>query len=417
MFNRKHTTALTAILMAAALLTGCQENTEPLTGGAVTNENLAPAAAPEVPASSAPETVIDDEAAPLSAVAPDPSKIIVDCTLPNNYPSQVPLLKAGLHEFKEGVPEKLFLDDAGLVLDKDYYIYDHPDEKSHVYVDKASDLLLMGYGDGDISNYYREGNFQYISIRSAFDCYKMTNFFSDTALDGFTAEDAISKGNELLAQLGITNAGAPEVWAITADKANEYIASQTWEKKDGTPQKVDEWTADDEVYFLTYPIEFNGVPVSTHFVNSGYGDGRDGSFTFNSGSYIEMTVRKDRIATIQGYQIFSDGAEITGTADIAVTPQQALDTVVEHYNNSDFNEVFDISPITVNSCSLIYLVDHNFTTGEYTLRPVWEIGVEWKHNTVNCSETYRHLYEDIQNIGAEFDYVDAVTGEAHFDAF
>ncbi|MDE7360859.1 MAG: hypothetical protein K2N38_02880 [Oscillospiraceae bacterium] len=417
MFNRKHTTAFTAILMAAALLTGCQENTEPMIGGAVSNENLAPAAAPEVPVSSAPETIIDDEAAPLSAVAPDPSKIIIDCTLPDNYPSQVPLLKAGLQKFEVGVPEKLFLDDAGLVLDKDYYVYDHPEEDHHVYVDKASDLLLMGYGDGHVSNYDRLGNYQYVSIRSAFDCYKMTNFFSDTALEGFTAEDAISRGNELLAQLGITNTGTPKVWAITADKANEYIASQTWENKDGTPQNVNEWTADDEVYFLTYPIAFNSVPVSTQFVNRGYGDGRDGSFTWNSGSYIELTVGKDRIATVQSYQIFSEDAEITGTADITITPQQALDTIIEHYNNSYFREDFDVTPVTVNSCSLVYLVDHNFDTDEYTLRPVWEIGVEWKHNAVNCSETYRHLYEDIQNIGVEFDYVDAVTGEAHFDAF
>lgn len=401
MINRKHTAALTSLIMAAALLTGCQENAAPLTGGTVTNEDLAPAAAPESTA------VIDDEAAPLSAVVPDPSRIIVNCTLPE-APAQVPLLKTAPLKFEVGVPEKLFFDDAGLVEGKDYYKYDHPDKDHHVYCDTASDLLLMGYSDGDISSYNRTGNYHYTSIRSAFDVYKMTNYFSDTALEGFTAEDAISRGNELLAKLGITNAGAPKVWAVTADKANEYNKAQNWEKKDGTPDEGDKWTADDEVYFLTYPIEFNGIPVTTTCTNRYFRDKTDG-FEYINGAYIEMIVRKDSIADVRSYQLMSEDAEVIGTADIAVTPQQALDTLIQHYNTSEL--LTDDAPVTVTGCSLVYVDTRDMDTNEYTLRPVWQFDLEWEFGWEGRSEASKKY----ENMGIESDYVDAVTGEAHFE--
>lgn len=406
MFNKKHITAIAALSLSAMLLAGCQENAEPI-------NIVSPAAAGEQqtsstePVSSAPAAA--DETADTSSsnvtenrTAEPTATINVKCAIPNSAPAQAALLKTSPFWFEDGLPEKLLLNGVDHILEERRVDENFPDKEEPIYICPEDQLLVMGYngnGGGDLY-FNHHDDYMYGTLRSYFDCYNVAEeIFNDKTLNGFTPEDAVSRATTLLEQLGITNLGTPEVWAVKAEKANEELNKTEWENKDGTPAEWKQWTEDDEVYYLTFPVEFNGIPVA--FTGSMSGSctqhGFDSEY-FTDGTYIEVTVTKDSILDVRTRNLPSADAETVGTVNINVSAQQALDILTECHSAVDFPFA-----INVNECSLVYVItERNLDTSEYILRPMWKFEM-----------SYENEYSDYSVRMTE--YVDAETGKGYFE--
>lgn len=409
MFNKKHITAIAALSLSAMLLAGCQENAEPI-------NIVSPAAAgeqqtsPTEPVSSA--SAAADEAAGISSsnvtesrTAEPTATINVNCTIPDSAPAQAALLKTSPLWFEDGLPEKLLLNGVDHILKERRVDENFPDKEEPIYIRPEDNLLLMVYngnGGGDIY-FNRYDEHLYGSLRSYFDCYNVAEeIFNDKTLNGFTPEDAVSRATTLLEQLGITNLGTPEVWAVKADKANELLGKETWENKDGTPYDWKRWTEDDEVYYLTFPVEFNGIPVA--FTGSVSGNctqyGFDSEY-WTDGTSIQVTVTKDSIVEIQGWPLPSADAETIGTVNINVSAQQAFDLL----NESLSAEAFPYA-INLNECSLVYVItDRDYQKGECVLRPMWRFEMSFDDGRGYSD------YGSVRMTG----YVDAETGKGYFE--
>ena len=404
MFNKKHITAIAALSLSAMLLAGCQENAEPI-------NIVSPAAAGEQQTStieSAPVPAAADETASTATsnvtenkTAEPTATINVKCTIPDNAPAQAALLKTTPLWFEDGLPEQLLLNGIDHILYERRVDENFPDKEMPVYLCPDDKLLLMCYNGngGDISFRFHDDH-MYGTLRNIFDVYDVAReIFTDKTLNGFTPEDAISRAAKLLEQLGITNLGTPAVWAIKAVKANEVLGREEWQNKDGTPTEWKQWTEDDEVYYLTFPVEFNGIPIA--FTGSMSGGctqhGYDSEYG-TDGTYIQVTVTKDSIVEVHGYPLPSADAETIGTADINVSAQQALDILTEHHSAADFP-----SALNVNECSLVYvMIDRDFDKGEFILRPMWrfEMSFESEYSDYSVRMT---------------EYVDAETGKGYFE--
>lgn len=400
--NKKHITALAALTLASVILTGCQENTTPLYGGAVEQQALAPAAAVVDMTDPAPtadsDTEISDAATP-TASAPD-TRITVNCTLPDNAPTQVALLKTTPFWFEDGLPEKLLLNDVNYkwyeTRQNEYF----PEISVPIYDHVEDDLLLLGYncnGGGDLY-FNRYDTKMTETVRNHLGYYGATH---TKVLDGFTPEDAVSRADALLEQLGIADLlGDPEVWAVKADKANEYLGSETWYNKDGSIAEWDEWTTDDEVYCLTYPVVFNGIPVAI----SGSMSGNCTQYSCfdelaTSGTYVEVTVAKDKIMFVNTMDVPAANAETVGTADITVSAQQALDILTAHHSAEDYP-----SAINVNDCSLVYVMtNRDFENCEHNLKPMWKFEMSYEPSYGSYGEVPMR------------EFVDATTGVGIFE--
>lgn len=409
MFNKKHITAIAALSLSAMLLAGCQENAEPI-------NIVSPAAAgeqqtsPTEPVSSA--SAAADEAAGISSsnvtesrTAEPTATINVNCTIPDSAPAQAALLKTSPLWFEDGLPEKLLLNDVDVVLEERRVDENFPDKVQPIYTCPEDDLLVMGYngnGGGDISFWYHT-DYMYGTLRNIFDVYDVAHeIFTDKTLNGFTPEDAISRATTLLEQLGITNLGTPEVWAIKADKANELLGKETWESKDGSIIEWKHWTEDDEVYYLTFPVEFNGIPVAfTGSMSGGCTQYNLGSEHYTDGTSVKVTVTKDRIVDIEGWPLPSADAETIGTVNINVSAQKAFDLL----NESLSAEVFPYA-VNLNECSLVYVItDRDCTNSECVLRPMWRFEMSFDDGRGYSD------YGSVRMIG----YVDAETGKGYFE--
>lgn len=403
MFNKKHITAIAALSLSAILMTGCQENAEPINifSPAAAGEQQTSASDPaSAPADADENTSTTTSSVSESKTAEPTATVNVKCTLPDSAPAQVALLKTKPFWFEDGLPEQLLLNDVNYKWYETRQNECFPEISEPIYVHTEDDLLLLGYNGNSGGDFYfnRYDTKKTETARDHLEYYGATH---TKVLDGFTPEDAVSRADALLEQLGLADLlGAPKVWALNADEANKYLSSDTWYNKDGSIDEWDEWTADDEVYCLRYPVVFNGIPVTF----SGSMSGNCTSYCWGDelatyGTYVDVTVAKDKIMFVDTRDVPAANAETVGTADITVTAQQALDTLTQFYTAENFP-----SAVNVNDCSFVYVMtNRNYEKCEFILKPMWKFEMSYE-------STYES-YGEIPMIG----FVDASTGVGIFD--
>ncbi|MCM1165394.1 MAG: hypothetical protein NC299_03335 [Lachnospiraceae bacterium] len=363
MFNKKHIITIAALSLSAVMLAGCQENAEPID---IISPNAAPApaAAPLTNEIAAVSSVTESKAAEPMAT------FNLLCELPESAPSQLATLRTKPFWFEAGLPEKVLLDGVDCTHEETRKNEYFPEIDWPIYINNTDRLLLMGYNGNQGGDFYfnlPDGH-KYGTLRSTFDCYNMESVFDDKELDGFSPEEAVSRANEMLDKLGITHYGTPEVWAIKADKANAYLETQEYHDKQDNVQEWTRWTEDDEVYYLTYPVEFNGIPVALRGSYSGNMTHYDFDESVE-GAYIEVTVTRDGIDEINTYPIPAADAETIGTVDINVSAQQALELLTQAYSEADFPYAMNVT-----GCRLEYAMtstEMDIESCEHTLIPAW----------------------------------------------
>lgn len=409
MLNKKHITTIAALSLSAVLLTGCQAITEPV-------NVISPNAAPEAPLQPT-ETSLGsgDQSAGSSAVSSIQTAVSsdfderetstprvtinVNCTLPTDVPEQVDVLKTKPFWFEPGLPEELLLTGENYEWEETRQNRYYPEIETPIYVHPEDKLLMLGYNGNSGGDFYfnRYDDHLYGTVGNHCDYAAIEPVsWTDSALDGFTPEEAISKARDMLGQLGITNLGEPNVVAVKADKANEWLGQTEWENKDGSKVEWKEWTKDDEVYYLTFPIVFNNIPVATSGSCSGGMTRNDFEL---DGTYVQVTVGRDEIKYINTYDIPDAEVETAKTADISISAQQALDILTEHHTAEDFPIA-----INVNDVSLVYAVSKNdkyFDTCEAFLVPMWKFEMTYEST----------LGGDVCLV----EFIDAQTGRGQFE--
>ena len=174
-------------------------------------------------------------------------------------------------------------------------------------------------------------------------------------LSDFPKSKAIEMAEDYLKRLNINNCGEPKVTAIFCEEANEQLKS--------FPESVDEWTKDDEMYILEYPLEYDNIPISSASQQI------LGTDKYSPGTFIEMMVSREGVVVMRCRGIMAEECQKVGSVKIEFDAKAALEALVSNYSKGKLHDLTEI-----RSCRLVYspvAVDGNV----YTYSPFWEFEI------------------------------------------
>ncbi len=237
-------------------------------------------------------------------------------------------------------------------------------ENYQLYDDELSDeayrfIVEAGFLSSQIRRDFSK--YGYGTMRSALDTYCFEDYFTEESISSFAKKDAIDRCVFFLKEIGITNYANPNVYAITAEKANEY-----WKEKDYT--EYEKWSTNNEIYILRFPIEYDKIPVTTVCSSSRDIGGHGGNFV---GSYIDFIVDADEVLYMNCFAIFSPEYELGEKINVNCSAENALKIAVEHYDNI----VLGDDDIKILGCELVYVPYEQHDEKNFTLIPMWKIDV------------------------------------------
>ena len=261
---------------------------------------------------------------------------------------------------------------------KEYPDEQYPGETRTVWLyDKHGEpYMFLGAGAERFEYYDQSDVSHYIFLSSAGLYYDEPTIKQSDALDGFSEEDAIGRVRETAEKLGITNLGEPSVFAMTAEDANAYFEYQHQLRELGDYTEdydVVPWTKDDEAYYLTFPLVYEGIPISTTDV---WVDG----YYYQTGAFVKAIVTKDEIVCLEGWGITSPTEYTLGdTVKINYSADDILNEFNTHRPETPFGK-----KVEFRNCELIYAPIEKPDNNKWLYAPAWR---------VNYAVT--HEYEDI----------------------
>lgn len=259
----------------------------------------------------------------------------------------------------------------------------YPDDIQTLWTKEYEDgrnVMHLGVGPSSISYFPPEGGKSYTLFYSAHDIeYIDPHIKYSDVLDGFSKEDAIQRAKETAEKLGITNLGEPIVYAMTAEDANAYFDYE-WqshkladEKYKDDPDhikltedaKPEQWTKDDEAYFIKFPLVYGGIPLETSDVAlekdvEGWG--------YFAGARIQVVVTRDDIVIFDGWDITTPEYTVGDPVKINFTGEEILNKV-----NSE--NPLNNPPNMVNyyGCELVYVPVDKIDNNEWVFAPAWRV--------------------------------------------
>ena len=320
----------------------------------------------------------------ISEIASGNGHLTIDVELPESFPSEVPKLTLSVLEWDGDKLNELFLNGKTGLEHSEYPSDYFSDEVYHVY---GNEDYWLVYEPARITSNLRnrQKEFGYLTAKSAMWTYDLGGYYTDDSVVLFPKSDAIDRVNAVLTELGIGNFVQTYAYAITADKANAVLSDNMRDSGDspkgsdgdkGVSNYYKEWTESDEVYFLSYAQEYEGVPITM----------------LNDATYIETkidaVVSKDEIIALEGSNLFSPGDyEIGESVKINCTPQYALKTAAEYWDNlilgmqalaQQYYEEYGLDDYGMDkydykifNCQLVYVDDKQIDEKHYTVIPAW----------------------------------------------
>ena len=306
---------------------------------------------------------------------------------------QMPTIKVKAKKWDEEKLKELFIspndsfeltvNNSDMFDGNNFYVYDGVKENGKEF--------WLVYETGRLTAEYRDNSKGQLSIATTLGVYDFGDFFGDKDLTLFTREDAKNMVSPVLAELGITNAGEPEVHAFSAENANKYLAQDRYVAKgDDKESTYPEWSVEDEIYVLRYPLMYDDLPLSTVCPSTGLIDNKWAGYI---GTYIDVIVNKDGILSIDGSQLLSTEYEEAEEVAISFDYESALKKGNEYF--TDWTEEFNSTgymghyDYEIESCQLVYVPilsdedpakhfseDKGFTYTEdvdFTLVPMWRV--------------------------------------------
>lgn len=292
----------------------------------------------------------------IENIVSDNEHFEIEVQLPE-YPTELPEINVKVMDWDEDKLKEIFLAErTNLEYDEapsDFFSND----KLCIY--KQGTEYWLVYEPGRLTAEDRASPYGYGTMGGVLSLYRFEDFFTEDNINLLPKEDAINSCISLLEKIGITNYFEPKVYAITADKANEY-----WKENDYDQYKT--WTADDEIYLMRFAIGYNDIPITINEPDVGSATGHGGYYV---GSNIDFIVTKDKVFSLKSDNLFSPEYELGETVKINCSAENALKIAAEHYGGISLGE----QNIKITSCELVYVPYEQHDEKNFTLIPMWEI--------------------------------------------
>lgn len=304
---------------------------------------------------------------------------------PKQSAVKVPKINVTVMEWDDEKLNELFLASRP---DLEYYEFPsdyYTSENYKLYEDETSDeAYWLVVQDGFLSSEIRRefSKYGYGTMQSSLGLYRFEDYFTDNSISLFSKEEAITRCTALLEEVGITNHAEPEVYAIIANKANVY-----WENEEYI--EYEKWTADDEVYILRFPIEYNNIPVTTVCSNDREIGGHGGYFV---GSYIDFIADENEIIYMDCFTIFSPEYETGENIEIKCGAENALKIAAKYYDSIVLGE----KDIKISGCELVYVPYEQHDEKNFTLIPMWRIDACVYNEGTDLMGLCDYLFIDVQ---------------------
>lgn len=218
---------------------------------------------------------------------------------------------------------------------------------------------------------------------------------TDKDLKGVDKKKAIEQTDQIISKLGISVSSEKTIYSLDKDL---LIKTDLGRDENGNRiykhgEILPEWTEEQEAYFITYNIEFDGMPLGTDELH--HGKNYKINEWWTEGSVITAIVDKYGIVEFYADRIY----DFLGT-DKSVnicTAKQAADIISEK-----FEKDIPSFPTLIDNCRLIY---HAAKNGDkYEMRPYWEFKskITAHHYTLypekQTVEYYETYYIDAETI-------------------
>lgn len=256
-----------------------------------------------------------------------------------------------------------FLSGKTISKTSEYESDDFPDEKRYVY-DTEDDLrLILERGRITFDNKALLLEFSYGYIQTFLD----NSYYEDlngelASLSKASATDTVTR---VLNDIGINNFGEPEIYAVTAADAKKICSNEF---------EIADWTSDNEVYIMKFPLIYEDVPIIQKAVAIGETD-----IGFH-GSYIDAIVSKDGVISLKLNGIQSEEYQTNESVEIKIGADTAKQKLFDYYP-----ETGELSPPEIIGWHLVY-----FPTAKqgdtYVFEPYWQFDCMKTGDTIGNSK-------------------------------
>lgn len=316
----------------------------------------------------------------------DVSPEILDMVSENILPSEVSKINVKVMKWDTAVLNEMFLKEKDYLNHYEYPSDDFSNANYHTYMDEREngDAYWLVYDQGRLTSESRAelNQYGYGTLMSCLETFDFGGYFDDKEIGLFSSFDAVNRANETLKKLGIANLAEPDVYALTADKANKLLREKYGDE-------YENWTADNEIYILEYSQEYEEIPVTANFAAGGESGGH-GSFFI--GSRIAVVVTKNEVLSINGKNLFSSEYSAGEKVSLNCSSEKAVKTAAEYYNNLAFPGV----DIKITDCKLVYVPFDRINENEFTLIPMWMATAVLNYNDGRLINPCDYLFIDAQ---------------------
>lgn len=299
-------------------------------------------------------------------IADEIENLTLSLTLPSDAPPEnLSKLRVTPQKWDKDKLCEIFLGDKTITDQFEYYV-DYKNDKRYIFETGDSHLYFVS-GDMGYRDLSKEG-YGYSYVDNIFDSIRLDERYTYAKECNFPLSDAVDRVNEILDKIGIQNYALSEVWAVTADIANELLSDENMFIVNEDTSSIEyvpypHWTSNDEAYVLRYSISCENIPVMTRtalFVGE----------YMPEGSVIDAVVTKDKIMSLTCDNIFSMEYEITEPISIKVSAESALKDILQNFSKRRLQSPYEIFDVKLVYANFDYVND---STGQYyTLMPMWQ---------------------------------------------
>lgn len=271
---------------------------------------------------------------------------IEDLTISISYPEQTPEsaseITLRMREWDNDRLIKTFLEGSTITYEN---IFETVREVT-CYAYRTDDNKYLRIEDGMLTYEAQNGS----DKNSLYDYYTasyMPDLFPDEALDGFSREEALERVYAVIDKADIKNLGEPEIYAVTAERANKLATIDT------------KWTKNDELYLMRFPIIYNDIPIIN--CNSAI----PGTSTFYDGSFVTVAISESELVFFQCVNILGEVQKTGDEIQIKYGAENILDQLKLFFSEREH------TPLTIIGCTLTYMPSAINGFLELSFKPAW----------------------------------------------
>lgn len=267
----------------------------------------------------------------------------------DNYPAEVPVIKAKRRTFNTEEIKALFLGGKTITEERNSNT-----GSTTFFTDDGASLNIRQDGitfipddhlfDGE-NEKRNKSRMQQTAANNIKECYhEFPNVESE--LDGFPRSEARSRADEFIEKLNIKYLGEPRIYTFTAEDCHSFDENIVLSKED-------------EFYLVRYLTTYNDIPMPQES-NEIFDE------VFNNWSNVDVILTKDKLVKFDCFSVFDD-IEAVGTSQIKCSAETALSKLYDYYDMQvDLKNRYEYDEM-----NFVYITSNaDFDTGEFIYSPL-----------------------------------------------